>query len=75
MVVYKNYFKEESVVKTGDIKPDTFKRYVTFRKWTTKLTRNKEAVIIFYLYLASSFKFSDMADSQRSPFSNNLSFV
>ena len=42
----KNYFKEESVVKTGDIKPDTFKRYVTFRKWTTKLTRNKEAVII-----------------------------
>ena len=42
----KEYFQEKGVVKTGDIKPDTFQSYVTFRKWCTKLTRNKEAGII-----------------------------
>ena len=42
----KEYFQEKGVSKTGDIKPDTFQSYATYRKWCTKLTRNKEAGII-----------------------------
>jgi len=42
----KDYLKQESVLKTGDMKADTFQRYAVFRKWCTKLTRNKEAGII-----------------------------
>ena len=42
----KTYFETQGITRTSDIKPDSFKSYVTFRKWCTKLTRNKEAVII-----------------------------
>ena len=42
----KNYFNEEGVTHTGQIKDDTFERYPHFRKWCTKLTRNKEAGLI-----------------------------
>ena len=42
----KGYFNEKGIASTNQIKEDSFKGYPTYRKWCTKLTRNKEAGII-----------------------------